>query len=721
MRPFLAMLVFAAVLGAPPLAAQDVTSVQIQDPADASASPRDALVLQFDEENGEKLVDFIDLAKVILQKPIKYNRPEVSDTRIQIVGPITVVRDDFYLFFQAVMRAYDFIVVDYGPEGSTFLSVQKITAGGGARAGGAFVKAQAPIVPQEDLVKFKDNPAVLITTSIPLKYVDARNAMSTFNPFFDTQIEQVRAVENSNSLVLTGFGTNVWGAYQLVGLVDVPPFTPSPTIAKRVLEHASVDEVEPVLTDLLAASRGLRPGQTQVAQGAGVLAVREIEPRIIPDPRSNALLLAGEDDVVERMESWIDILDVEVEPRGFTHVVRLQNTDAGSIEEVLNEVLQQEQSNQQSARTGNNAAAVGGSSLEIPASVVADTTSNSLIITASDRKYAEILGTIKQLDVRRPQVLVEAAIVETARTLNEIFNAGIGAASEDDGAFISNFGTPVGQFTEDGMFDLNGTAQSVQGQGGTLAVLSSQEIPIPVFLQWLEGNTESRVLSRPSLLTNDNQEAELAAETETAYQVTTTGQNSVTTNAFETVTAGIRLGVSPTISAGNYLRLRVKIEVSSFQPSQSGIVGAPPDITSRTVETPVTVPDGHTVILGGLVSRSSRASDSMIPWLGDLPLIGWLFRSFDDSQEDRFLYVFITSHIIDTDFALLDEISAARAQDVERLGGDVGDLVSSLTTDDVPDALPRLTGVEQVFEMPVVSVPSVGEREVASGGAGGRR
>ncbi len=671
----------------------------------------DEFVLQFDEENGEKLLDFIDLAKVLLGRPIMYKRAEVSDARIQIVGPIRVQQKDFYLFFQAVLRAYDFIVLDYGPQGSSFLEIRKISAGGAGR-GGAGPKSQAPIVPMELLHLYAQNPAVLITTSIPLKYVDARNAMSTFNPFFDTQIEQVRSVENSNSLVLTGFGTNVWGAYQLVGLVDVPPFSPQPTIRKRVLNHASVDEVEPVLSDLLAASRGLRPGQTQVNQGAGALAAREIEPRIIPDPRSNALMLAGELDIVDRMESWIDILDVEVEPRGFTHVVRLQNTDAGSIEEVLTKVLQEEQSNQQAARSG--AAPGGGNSLEIPASVVADTTSNSLIITASDRKYGELLATLQQLDVRRPQVLVEAAIVETSRTLNEMFSAGIGAASAEDGGFFSNFGTTFGVDATTGALDLGQVASSVQGQGGTLALLSSQDIPIPVFLQWLEGNSESRVLSRPSLLTNDNQEAELAAETETAYQVTTTGQNSVTTNSFETVTAGIRLGVSPTISAGNYLRLRVKIEVSSFQPSQSGIPGAPPDITSREIETPVTVPDGHTVILGGLVSRSSRASDSKVPWLGDLPLIGWLFRAFDDAQEDRFLYVFITSHIIDTDFALLDEISAARQQDVERLGGDISELVSSLTTDDVPDSLPRMTGLEQVFEMPTVAVPSTGERQVAT-------
>ena len=464
---------------------------------------------------------------------------------------------------------------------------------------------------------------------------------------------------------------------------------------------------------MLAAAQGLRPGQTQVAQNAGALARRDIEPRIISDPRSNALLLTGETEMVDRMESWVDILDVEVDPRGFTHVVRLQNTDAGSMEEVLNDVLNQEQSNQQAGgRGGQGGGGANSNSLEIPASVVADTASNSLIITASDRKYAELLTILNQLDVRRPQVLVEAAIVETNRTLNEVFNAGIGAAGDDSGGFFSNFGTTYG-LNEAGEIDFPATINSVEGGGATMALFSTSDVPIPLFLQWLETNTESRVLSRPSLLTNDNQEAELAAETETAYEVTTTGQNSVTTSSFETVTAGIKLGISPTISAGNYLRLNVKIEVSNFKPSSLGIPGAPPDIISRTVETPITVPDGTTVILGGLVVRKADATDSKVPWVGDLPLIGWLFRAFNDTQEDAYLYVFITSYIIDTDFALLDEISQAREQDYERLGGDVSELMSSITSDNLPDSLPALTGLEQVFEMPTISVPEVGLRQAA--------
>lgn len=696
------------------LAAQDVQLV----PGDPATGRGDSYVFQFDEELGESLIDFIDLAKVILQRPIKFVPTEVGDVKIFIVGPLTVEKEKFYQFFQAVLRAYEFIIMDYGPKGSSFLSIQKIGVGGaGGRGGGAFIKSKAPIVPMELLQLYSEDPATLITTSIPLKYIDARSAMASFQPYFDTTIEGIRNVENSNSLVITGFGTNVWGAYQLVGLVDVPPFKPEVHIRKRELQNTSVDEIETVLTDLLAAARGLRPGQTATPQQAGGLSRQTIEPRVILDARSNSLLLTGEEEMVDRIESWIDILDVEVEPRSFTHVYRLENTDAGTMEEILRDVLSEDQSSAGGAGRGAQPGG-GASSLEIPASVVADEISNALVITASERKYAELLEIIRSLDIRRKQVLVEAAIVETQESLSEIFRAGVGVATGDittgdekGGAFLSNFGTPLGFNSTTGEVDIADSLAGLQGSsGGSFATFSSSAVPIPLFLQWISGHTKTRVLSRPSVLTNNNEEAELSAEEETSFETTSVTNNTTQSN-FESVTAGIRLNVSPTISAGNYLRLRVRLEISDFRPARSGNSAAPPDINRREIDTPITLPDGHTIILGGLVTHSNSESKSKIPWLGDLPLIGWLFRSEDEAQNDLYLYVFITAHIIDGDFALLNEISAAREQDIERLGGDLSELVGSVSVSEEDDRIVPLTGLDEVFDMPTPSMPSSGARE----------
>jgi general secretion pathway protein D len=703
MRPT-AVVLLLALFGGPSLFAQDIT-VQ-----------GDEYILQFDEADGEPLVDFVDLAQKILQRPIRYTPGDMGqEVRVHIIGPQRVKKDQFKQYFQSVLKAYDYIVIEYGPEGSNFLSIQKITPGGGPRpgSGGMFIASQAPIVGVDDLDRYRHDPAALITTSYPLRYVSGRDALGTFSTYFSQPPEQIRNVENTNALVVTGFGSHVWGVWQLVQLIDQPPHKPTPVIHKRVLEYASVDEIQTVITDLLSAARGLRPGQAQGAQPGQTQTIFEIEPRIIPEPRSNALLISGDEEMVLRIQEWIDVLDVEVEPRGNTHVYRLKNTSAEEVADVLRQVLEQERLGaQQRAAGGQGAAASGGSALEVQASAVADRASNSVIITAGARKYGEIVSILRDMDVRRPQVLIEAAIVETSSTITDTLAAGIAAIGGDVG-FASNFGTPtgLGAASDEEIFD------QIAGSGGNFAVVSDGNVPIPLLIQAIKTDAKNRVLSRPYLLTNDNQEATISTVEQTSYQTAVTTQTS-TTNSFENVEAGISLTISPTISAGNYLRLRVKIEVSNFGPASSGIEGAPPDITRREIETPVTLPDNHTAILGGLVSNTSLDSLSKVPWLGDLPLIGWLFRRTSDESRDRYLYVFITPHIIDTDFALLDEISASRKRDIERLNGELGSLTGALApgTEFGRDTGVELDpGVSGVFDIPAVAHPASGELPAAQG------
>ncbi len=696
-----------ALLGlvAPPLAAQTTISGP-----DIELIGEDEYLIQFDETEGEKLEDFIHLAKSLLLMPMMYSPQEVSEQRIKIIGPQRVRREDFFEYFQSVLKAHDFIVVPIGPEGGGVLRIQRVTGQGRTTIG---AKALAPVIEVEDLHLYRRKAAELITTSIPLRYVDARSVMATFQQLVDATIESVRNVENSNSLVITGFGQHVWGVYQLVQLIDVPPYQATPTIVKRELEHASVDEIVNVVTELLGAARGLRPGQTApTPQQAGGVS-REIEPRVIAEPRSNSLLITGEDVMVTQIESWIDVLDIEVDPRGNTHVYRLKNTNAIDLAEVLTQVLNAEQQGAQGGRSGGasvTGGGTGGSSLEIRPDAIADEVSNSLVITASDRKYAEIVELVRELDVRPRQVLIEAAIVETSRSLDETFAVGFAAGDFDDGAIVSNFNTALGITTGDGASGPLAASSAAAGAGGTFAIFNSTDFPVPFLLNVLEADTQNDVLSRPYLLTNDNQEASLESNRETSYQTFTT-TNDTTNQGFEQIEAGISLRVSPSISAGNYLRLDVAIEVSDFAPSSLDVSGAPPDRNQRLVETPVTLPDGHTVILGGLVSETTSDSVAKYPWLGDLPGIGWLFRSTSGSTEKRYLYVFITPHIIDTDFALLDEISELRRRELQRLSGDVHDLAMlPASLDDHGDLLDLdHSDLDLIFSMPTPALPPSGE------------
>lgn len=698
MRPAAVLLLACLALPVAPAAAQDINLAE-----------DNSYTLQFDEQAGESLQGFINLAQKLLGRPIRYQPEEVANVKIFIFGPQKIRQDRFYQYFQAVLKAYGFLIIEYGPDGANFLSVQKLGPGAGPRGAGGTgqIASQAPVVALEDLDRYENDPATLITTSIPLKYVNARDQIATLNNMFDGTVEQVRAVENANQLVITGFGTHVWGANQLLKLIDLPPFKPTPIIHQRVLLHASVDEIQDVVTELLNAARGLRAGQVQAAQQQGA-SIFEVEPRVIPEPRSNSLLISGDEEMVARIEEWIDVLDVEVEPRGNTHVYRLKNTNAKEVEEVLTRVLDQERlNNQQRAGAAQAGGGVPGQGLEVPASAVADAASNSVIITASERKYQEIVGILREMDVRRPQVLIEAAIVETSKTLTDALTAGVAVLGTEDGGFVSNFGTPTG-LDDAGNVDLLGEL-TPPATGGQIGLFSGGDVPIPLIIQALQTDVGNRVLSRPYLMTNDNQEASISTLEQTNFQTSTTTQTA-TNVTFEPVEAGISLTISPSISAGNYLRLKVKIEVSNFGSPPAGLAGAPPDKTIREVETPVTLPDGHTAILGGLVNNTSQDSLSKVPWLGDLPLIGWLFRSSNDQTRERYLYIFITPHIIDTDFALLDELSEARKRDIERLGGDVRELSSALASAEGADRRVLGAGLDAAFEMPAVSFPTSGER-----------
>jgi general secretion pathway protein D len=212
----------------------------------------------------------------------------------------------------------------------------------------------------------------------------------------------------------------------------------------------------------------------------------------------------------------------------------------------------------------------------------------------------------------------------------------------------------------------------------------------------------------PSILTNDNEQAIIKALDEEPTFSLNQGQNTDSTTFSGYEEAGITLTISPSISAGNYLKLQVKIEVSNFDESADS---SPPPKSTRLVETAVTIPDGHTMVIGGVIIDDKTEVEQKIPLLGDLPLVGWLFRSTNQSNRKVNLYTFITPHIIGDDFANLDDISYQKKKEVEALRGDV------LLFDpdfEMTNADERVigAGANWIFEIPSYAEPDTGEMPV---------
>jgi len=681
----------------------------------------DYYLIQFNESEGTPLKDLIVLCQDITGYAIQFQDVEVEDVQIFIIGKQKIRKNPkgFFEYFQSVLVSYGFICAPYGPEDEPFfITIRKMTPSAAGRGTDLF-KAQAPVISLDRVAEFKDNPGRLITTTVQLKYIDSRETITSLNPYFtNQQLESVRPVQNSNSVIITGFANKVYYITKLLDLMDVEPQETEALFIKCELDYAVPEELEPILTQLVAAVRNLKPGQTvKPAASSGILV--EPEPKILAEPRTRSLLITGSDKMVARIKGWVDVLDVEVDPRGDIHVYRLKNTLAVDMQKVLEEMLR----GQQQAGTNRRApGSTGGTSpsasgMEEPAQVVADDASNSLVITATKTKYAELLEVIKKLDIRRRQVLIEVALVELTSSDTESLSVELGGVHIDDGGTepfgITSFGLSDIDYDENtGTYTRTPLTTPPTGlYGGIINWPKNSDddvFALPFLLSAIHENTSANILSMPSVLTNDNEEAEIKSMDNVPFAESNyhgdSGQSTETFGGYED--AGITVKISPSISAGNYLKLQVEILVSNF----SGAAGPniPPPKAEREVKTAVTMPDGHTMIIGGVITDDHTENKSKFPILGDLPLIGWLFRSTTESKRKVNLYVFITPHIIGDDFANLDDISYRKKKEAEALNGNIM-LIDPDFEDTKADKSMIDAGADWIFEIPSYAEPDTGE------------
>jgi general secretion pathway protein D len=294
--------------------------------------------------------------------------------------------------------------------------------------------------------------------------------------------------------------------------------------------------------------------------------------------------------------------------------------------------------------------------------VVPEKISNSLIIAANKTRYAEVVELIRSLDRRQDQVLIETALVELSS--NDFIDIGVElglanlpGADETGGFGVTSFGlSTLEDLDDDGVFD---SRVPIQADGITAGIIDGDDFSLPFLLRLLRQRTNANVLSVPSILVNNNGEAEITIKDEVPFtQVTAFGGGGGQTqeNFQGYQEAGITLNISPSISASRYLRLGVELEVSNFVGDQIGNV--PPPRVTRTLKTTVNVPDGDTMVIGGVITSNQSQTRRSTPWLGDLPVIGALFRRDADTEDRRTLYFFVTPHILsDKDFADLAEFS----------------------------------------------------------------
>lgn len=456
-----------------------------------------------------------------------------------------------------------------------------------------------------------------ITQVLEIKNVDAAQLVPILRPLVP-QRGHLAAYPGSNVLVISDSASNIHRLKKIIGSIDQATGDEIEVVA---LEHASASEVVRIINQLSSQD------------------AKQKKNDLIADDRTNSILLGGNKSTRLRVKALIAHLDTSVDVGGSTQVVYLRNAVAKDLVPVLTGVSK-------SVSDAKGIKSAGSSSSNI--SIQADENTNALVINAPPDIFRSLRAVIRRLDVRRAQVLVEAVIAEVSTNTAEEFGIQWGAGSAKDGvAGVVNFslGSSI-----TGLIGASLTAPPSLGAGLNLGAGNPNgNNPIGALVRALNSDDKSNVLSTPSLLTLDNEEAEIVVAENVPFvtgSYTSTGAGSTPTNPFQTIQrqdVGLTLRITPQINEGNAIKMKIEQEASSVSKSAQAV-----DLITnkRSIKTNIVVDDGQMVVLGGLIEEKLGESEQRVPGLGDIPLLGWFFRYNVATLDKKNLMVFIQPTIL---------------------------------------------------------------------------
>ena len=484
-----------------------------------------------------------------------------------------------------------------------------------------------------------------VTQVIRLDNVSAAKLIPVLRPLVPQQAHMA-AYAPSNAIIISDIRSNINRMEDIIARMDQSAVKKTEII--KLKYGVATDVVEMLKT--LEKSR------------AGEGADANDEATIVADKRTNSVIVTADELSIERIESLIDYLDIPLEQSGNVRVMYLEYADATEVSEVLTRVMQNISRLDDEATGRNRSANAAKSTIE------ADAGTNSLIITADTDEMAALEAVIARLDIRRAQVLVEAIIVEMeiveGRELglqwlfandSGLYGSSISSSAAQQGrnATIAQAIIPEDSASEDiGVRELAGALSQVPGTTFGWGVVD-QGLTMTTILNALESQGNANILSTPSLLTLDNEEAFITVGQQVPFvtgSYTNTGAANGVANPFQTIqreNVGVTLQVTPQINEGDSVVMDIVQEVSSI--SQQVLSASDVITNERKIETKVLAKDGDIIVLGGLVKDDVQDSQQGVPLLSDIPVLGRLFRSDVVSVTKSNLLVFIRSTIIRDD------------------------------------------------------------------------
>jgi general secretion pathway protein D len=530
---------------------------------------------------------------------------------VTIISPTKISISEAYRVFESVLEVHGYTTVKAG-------TVVKILPSPDARTKNIETRFNKLGSPEDRLV----------TQLIPLTYADPNDIKRLFTPLVSRN-SVIAAYPPTNMLIITDIYSNIKRLMRIVKEIDVAGV--GQEISVIPLENADSTKLVSTLSTVFQATPAGKKGQVKKTI------------KFVADERTNTIIVLASEVDTFRIKELIRLLDRQT-PQG-KEKIRVYYLEYANSEDMA-KVLQEVPSKTTTAQKGKATAPIVSQNVRI----VADKATNSLVITADPDDYAVLEEIINKLDIPRPMVYIEALFMEVdvrkdMRLGTEWSVAGKTSVSGKNAAVGGSFNRGVPNSNLPGL--VTGTLPSGFSMGVFTEAITIGGVSfnnLAAMINAFQEDSNVNILQTPQILTTENEEAKINVGKNVPYQTSVSTSNNDTFNQFEYRDVGTILTITPNISLERLVRLTISLEISVLEDPDATTLQ--PTTLKRTVDTTVIVQDKSTVVIGGLIDSTRTDVEEKVPLLGDIPLLGWLFKYRSERNEKQNLFVFLTPHVI---------------------------------------------------------------------------
>ncbi len=531
--------------------------------------------------------------------------------KVTIISPSKISLKEAYRVFESVLEVHGYTTVKAG-------DIVKIVPSPDARSKNIKTLLREEAASPEDKI---------VTQLVPLKYANPVDIKRLFTPMV-SKSSVILAYQPTNTMIITDVHSNIRRLLKILRQIDIPGI--GQEISVIPIEYGDANKMVNLLSTVFKPTRKATKGAPQRAV------------TMVADERTNLIVLLANEVDTMRIKQLIAMIDKEA-PRGKgkIHVYYCEHATAEELAKVLQDVPTQEVG----APKGKKGAPIVSGKVRINA----DKATNSLIIMADQEDYKVLEDVIKKLDIPRSMVFIESLIMEVS--MDKSLDIGIDWQAFGETSISGKETAIGGQFSSQGLIDPGALAQGglsvglITEQTNIAGLLVSN---IAAIINAVKTDDEFRILSTPQILTTDNEEARITVGENRPYQTrSTTDPSGGTFESFEYRDVGKILKITPHVTEGRLVRLKISLEVTNIDLASTLTTSSTLPVTQkRTIDTTVIVQDSQTVVIGGLIDESENTNETKVPVLGDIPVLGWLFRDRSETSEKANLYIFLTPKVI---------------------------------------------------------------------------